>query len=294
MEAEHPVQQAFGSPGGKSYLARRIAGMIPPHKVYVEPYAGGAAVYFKKQPSEKEILGDKDSEIAFAFRFLRDMTEEQFKGLKKFNWKVSRTTFKKVKGMKPKDDVERFRQFYYLKRASFGSASKKISQLLGTGFIINIDRLWKVHERLKRTAVCGGDAMMAIRKYDKPATFFYLDPPYPDRSFAGIENKYTTEDLNELVQSLKGIKGKFALSLASENTIPLPKNWHIKRVKVRRLGWHGGNFNQSYQYEIIATNYKPVAGKVKLQGQMHAKRAKRRSNGHGRHAVSRGISLLKN
>ena len=32
MQAEKPVQQAFGSPGGKSYLASRIAGMIPPHE----------------------------------------------------------------------------------------------------------------------------------------------------------------------------------------------------------------------------------------------------------------------
>jgi len=35
------VRQAFGSPGGKSYLAPRIATMLPPHKVYVEPFVGG-------------------------------------------------------------------------------------------------------------------------------------------------------------------------------------------------------------------------------------------------------------
>ena len=60
MDTTKPVQQAFGSPGGKSYLAPRIASMMPPHKTYVEPFAGGAAVFFRKVPSQKEVLSDKD------------------------------------------------------------------------------------------------------------------------------------------------------------------------------------------------------------------------------------------
>lgn len=81
MQATKPVQQAFGSPGGKSYLAPRIAAMMPPHKTYVEPFAGAAAVYFRKEPSQQEILSDKDKEITFAFRFLRNMSSKQFKRL---------------------------------------------------------------------------------------------------------------------------------------------------------------------------------------------------------------------
>ena len=100
MEATKPVQQAFGSPGGKSYLAPRIAKLIPPHKTYVEPFAGGAAVFFRKEPSEKEVLSDKDAGIAFAFRFLADMTAKQFEELKKKNWVASRRQFAKVKAMK--------------------------------------------------------------------------------------------------------------------------------------------------------------------------------------------------
>lgn len=233
-EEAKPVRQAFGSPGGKTYLAPKIVGMIPLHETYVEPFAGGAAVYFKKPPSEKEVLSDKDREIAFAFRFLRDMTKEQYKRLKRYDWEVSRETFGKVKAMEPGDDVERFRRFYYLKKGSFKLTGETVDTG-NIGKVISIDRLPKVGGRLKRTAIHGGDALGMIRKYDKPNVFFYLDPPYPKRaSVGGNAGVYTEEDLARLVDILKGIKGKFALSLGTEHTKLLPKNWHIKRVWVRR------------------------------------------------------------
>jgi len=74
-----PIAPAFGSPGGKSHLAPRIVKLIPKHTTYVEPYAGGAAVFWRKEPSHREVLNDKDPEIAAAYRFLKNMTAEQFK-----------------------------------------------------------------------------------------------------------------------------------------------------------------------------------------------------------------------
>ena len=263
MEAVKPVQQAFGSPGGKSYLAPRIAGMIPPHETYVEPFAGGAAVYFRKEPSEQEVLSDKNKEIAFAFRFLRDMTAEQFKKLQRYDWRGSETLFKKLRNVKPQDDIGRFRRFYYLRWASYGEGLTNYNHQRD-GAIKDIDKLWRVHERLKRTTVHGGDALSLIRKYDSSSTFFYLDPPYPNRAFIGADEKYTTEDLARLVDKLGKIKGKFALSLGTEHAKLLPVNWLINKVKVRRQ-LASGNKEEQYQYEIIATNYKPVDTKSLLK-----------------------------
>jgi len=39
--------------GGKYYLADRIIGLMPPHIHYVEPYFGGGAVLFRKDPYDK-------------------------------------------------------------------------------------------------------------------------------------------------------------------------------------------------------------------------------------------------
>lgn len=253
---EKPIKQAFGSPGGKTYLAPRIVEMIPPHRKYVEPFAGGAAVYFRKTPADREVLSDKDEEIASAFRFLRDMTPRQFEMLLRKNWRVSRRQFYQLKESRPKSPLERFYRFYYLKKGSFGSGSASVDPSK-EGNYLGTEHLWRVHERLKRASVYSNDAINLIDRHDSPTTFFYLDPPYPKREFIGRTfTEWTEQDLARLVGKLKGIKGKFALSLSTEHIKLLPQSWRIRRLKVwRRIPQGEGDFNQTYQYEILATNY---------------------------------------
>jgi len=258
-----PIKQAFGSPGGKTYLAPKIVKLIPPHKVYVEPFAGGAAVFFKKAPSEKEVLNGWDSDIAFAFRFLRDMTPEQFAELKRKDWMASERLFRKLQKMKPKNDVDRFYRFYYLRWCSYGSGGKTFSKLR-EGQTKDISHLPRIQERLRKTHVYNADALKLINKYDSPSTFFYLDPPYPGRAFIGQKfDDYTLEDLMRLVSRLKTIKGKFALSLSTEHLKYLPKRWHFGRLKVRRRMPVEGEWNKSFQYEILVTNYNPKSKAVR-------------------------------
>jgi DNA adenine methylase len=47
--------------GGKQRLARRIVALMPPHRVYLEPFTGGAAVLFRKPRAARETLNDLDS-----------------------------------------------------------------------------------------------------------------------------------------------------------------------------------------------------------------------------------------
>lgn len=47
--------------GGKQQLADTIIGMMPPHKIYCEPFFGGGAVFFAKGASYLETINDKNN-----------------------------------------------------------------------------------------------------------------------------------------------------------------------------------------------------------------------------------------
>ena len=62
--------------GGKNRLAKRIIAIFPKHTTYVEAFAGGAQVFFRKEPSEVEVLNDLDGEIVNFYRVCQQHHEE--------------------------------------------------------------------------------------------------------------------------------------------------------------------------------------------------------------------------
>src|SRR5207253_4211774 len=62
--------------GGKRYLAKWIIEQFPAHRIYLEPFGGGASVLLNKPPVEVEIYNDLDLRITRLFRVLRDQGED--------------------------------------------------------------------------------------------------------------------------------------------------------------------------------------------------------------------------
>ena len=50
-----------------------------------------------KDPSPKKTLNDRDSEIAFMYRFIRDHTPEDRQALAKRNWEIDKDTHERLK-----------------------------------------------------------------------------------------------------------------------------------------------------------------------------------------------------
>src|SRR6516165_8580433 len=63
--------------GGKHYLASRIVALMPPHKHYAEPFAGGLSVLLAKDPEGvSEVVNDIDGRLTNFWRVLQG--EETF------------------------------------------------------------------------------------------------------------------------------------------------------------------------------------------------------------------------
>jgi DNA adenine methylase len=68
--------------GGKRAIAKQIIDIFPKHTTYVEAFAGGAQVFFKKEPSKVEVLNDLDGEMVNFFRVCQQHYEEHVRYLR--------------------------------------------------------------------------------------------------------------------------------------------------------------------------------------------------------------------
>lgn len=53
-------------PGGKNSVYQKIINLIPPHRVYIEPFMGSAAIARNKRPAQENYLIDLDPEVVKA------------------------------------------------------------------------------------------------------------------------------------------------------------------------------------------------------------------------------------
>lgn len=247
-DVEKGCRPAFGSPGGKRYLAKTIVSYIPEHKTYVENFVGGGAVFFAKEPSEVEVINDLDKDIAFAYRFMKKISDEDLKKLKKKNWVGNKNHFDNLKKSKPENDLERFYKFVYTMR--FSRFKNYVSSFEGQEADCT-SALPNVKERLKNVKIENNDYKESIN-YDSKETFYYLDPPYPDTENKTIGGNISLVELHDFC---KKIKGKFILSLNDVNTIKEAfKDFHIKKVKVLQ-SFSNTEGTQEFRRELLISNF---------------------------------------
>ena len=106
--------------GGKNRLAAKIISLLPEHTAYVEPFAGGAQVFFHKRPSEVEVLNDLDGEIVNLLRVCQWHHSELIRYLK--YTVASRSWFDLLAKTDPTTltDIQRAGRFFYLQKNCFG------------------------------------------------------------------------------------------------------------------------------------------------------------------------------
>jgi len=255
---EELMQQVFPSPGGKYRVAKRFASWFPQHKTYVEPFAGGLACYFNKEPSPVEVVNDLDLDIAGAYKFVRDCSDEDIAKLKRMKWDADKEYFHKLRkaDYSNNSDSDKFYRYMYLIKASYGGNRSSFGyKNINTHFL---ERIPQLKERLKNTHIYNENYLDVLKKYDAEDAFFYLDPPYPDE-WPGPESKKTKlwgeQEVKEFVQYLTQCKAKFMVSLNNLEWIRKlfeGHGWQVMTTPVPRTFRLG----MKAKYELLVTNYK--------------------------------------
>lgn len=203
--------------GGKRRLLDPIMARMPEHTCYVEVFAGGAAVFFAKHPSEVEVLNDINGELVNLYRVVQHHLEEF---VRQFKWALSsRQVFEWEKAKVPATltDIQRAARFYYLQRQAFGG--RVTGQTWGTattaGSKLNLlrleEELSQAHLRLSGVFIENLPWADLVEKYDRPHTLFYLDPPYWDTEGYGVD--FGLEEYSRMAGLARSIKGSMLISV---------------------------------------------------------------------------------
>lgn len=256
FEAVDRVEKTlWSSPAGKKRIANRLAGLLPDHTTYVEPFAGSAAVLFAKEPSEIEVINDADPEIADAYRAIKRLTPAELDRLRQMVWTGNKTTFLRLYDARPRGVVEKLHRFLYVAHFSYGKFRSRSFNPGQDGVVaFTVDRIAEHGPRLKNVRVQSGDYERVVRRYDSSNTAFYLDPPYPGYNAEVGEADF---DENRFLKVLKSIKGKCLVTYGVRGSLPerfAKEGFFVQRIRPRRS--IAGGIGPKVLTTLLVSNYK--------------------------------------
>lgn len=182
------------------------------HRVYVEPFCGGAAVLAAKQPSEHEVLNDADNELTNLFRQVKFHADEL---VREMQWMVeSRRDFTDFKAQPGLTEIQRAARWCYRNFYSFAGDNDSFG-VKRLGFSTRSFLLAKIsafHVRLDRVTIENLDWRRCFELYDCPEALIFCDPPYTQgevRAYA----PWTAQEVSALASVLAGCRGAWIVTL---------------------------------------------------------------------------------
>jgi DNA adenine methylase len=240
------MKPPFAYYGGKTTLAEAIVALLPPHRHYVEPFAGSLAVLLAKRPALMETVNDLDGNLMTFWRVLRDRPDDLMRVCALTPH--SREEHQAAYALDVEDDLERARRVWVCLTQGRGNTLRKTGwrhfQDPGSrGPTSMPDYLTSYTERMRGAAArlanvsleCR-DALDVIRDYGKhDGVLIYADPPYlgstrTSRQYL-VEMSHDAEH-QALAEVLHGCKATVVLSgYASPLYDELYADWHQTSVE---------------------------------------------------------------
>lgn len=217
-------------PGSKWRLAGRIAASLPPHRSYLEPYAGSLAVLFAKERSKVETVSDVNGDVVNLFRVLRDRPAElaDAAALTPYARAECDAAWAAERVGEPVEDARRFLIRCWMNHGQ--KQARKGGWAHTTGATRNgrasgvpnragqwaqlPDRIWAVVERLRGVQIESRPALDLLGRFAHPDCLVYADPPYPrsTRTEGLYRDEMTDGDHLALLAALVAHPGPVILS----------------------------------------------------------------------------------
>jgi DNA adenine methylase len=203
MEKTAAINSPIRYAGGKFYARKLILEHIPFHTTYIEPFAGGASIFFAKQKVTSNQLNDLDKELINLFSVIRDHPEELIDFLKVENYKLTgiprslisnlssdsiiparkdlHTHFKN--GFTPKNEIEKAGRWFYLNRTTYSGIMNYQNMYWGYGDKYSMQphnwprNILRTSDKLQDVNLTSYDFEKAIDDAPNGALLF-IDPPY--------------------------------------------------------------------------------------------------------------------
>lgn len=269
MTALKPPFQYFG---GKTKLAGDIAAALPPHRHYVEPFAGSLAVLLAKAPSLMETVNDLDHSIVAFWRALRDRSAELARVCTLTPH--SRAEWEDCRDLDVDDELEQARRVWV--RLSQGR-SGRFNRAgwrhyvdpgnVGTPFPSYldgyVDRMEAAAKRLHHVTLECRPALELIERYGAcEDVCLYVDPPYlgstraNDRSYR--HELMTDDEHRELADALRRCRAAVVLSGYASDLYDqeLYPDWH-RQTFLTGTGQSVDGSGWSNRTEVLWSNRAP-------------------------------------
>ncbi|MEG8177487.1 DNA adenine methylase [Nocardia terpenica] len=252
--------------GGKTTIAARIAGMLPEHGHYVEPFAGSLAVLLAKPAARMETVNDIDGDLMTFWRILRDRPVELARvcALTPHSRAEHDASHGDLSGL---DELERARRVwvritqgrtgtlrrtgwrYYIDPA--GSSVSMPRYLAGY-----LERMLPAAERLAAVSLESRPALELIAAYGRHrSALLYVDPPYlgstRDRNYR--HEMGGDRDHRELAAALHACQATVVLSGYPSDLYDRDLYRHWYRYELAAFTTQGGGRHQ--RTEVLWSNH---------------------------------------
>ena len=256
--------------GGKWELSKQLVPILPKHNRYIEVFAGGLSMFFRKKRVKSTIVNDFDGDIVNLYITVSEKFDEFSHNI--YWMPRSRRLFDEYKAeiLSTKDsikipDPKRAAMYYYLIKNAFNkNVNNVFSKAEGPKTNWHTDLIEELkwsRKMINGIIIENLDFRELAKRYEpQKGDCWYLDPPYV---VAGEKGSYyfhdftesDHEDLKLVCDKIDENGGNFMVSYDDRDIIrDLFSKYHINEIKTV----YSGSSDKSEKIELVITNYKPV------------------------------------